>query len=125
MNRQILRALGALLVAAGIAGCDSVTGIHLPSSIHSCETNTATLCADWQRSGTIYVADWAQGSHAEIHVTQFDDEHVIFVRDDPSGTSMGMHAVYEGTPSGHSITNGLVTWTQNGQTFSGTWTATW
>ena len=126
MNRPILRALGAALLAAGLAGCDSVTGIKLPASIHACETNTATLCSTWQRVGTIYVADWDQGSHAEIRVSKWEDDEVVFTRDDPTGTSAGMHAVYVGSPSGgRKVTNGIVTWMRDGETATGTWTAEW
>jgi hypothetical protein len=118
MRNPILAA--ALLLA--LAGCKSSTG---PDSITVCETNTARLCTAWVRSGKQYVADWAQGSHAIIKVSRFDNTAVSFVRDDPSGTSAGMHAVYSGTPSGHSVRDGVVTWTYNGDTFSGTWTADW
>src|SRR3954469_4488504 len=107
MTDLILRALASVLLAVGIGGCDNITGTQLPASIYSCETHTATLCATWHRSGSIYVADWEQGSHAEIRVTEFKPGHVVFVRDDPSGTSAGMHAVYEGTPSGKSVGNGI------------------
>ncbi|HEX8904986.1 MAG TPA: Ig-like domain-containing protein [Longimicrobiaceae bacterium] len=98
-----------------------------PGVIHSCETNTATLCADWKLSGTTYTADWTQGSHAVITLNYFGPDSVRFTRDDPSGTSTGMHAVYRGVPNGATVPNGIVTWTPQGSTFSfsGSWQASW
>jgi hypothetical protein len=96
----------------------------LPEVVRSCETNTATLCSDWRLVGGKYVADWAQGSHAVIDATMFTPESVVFTRNDPSGTSAGMHAVYRGTPVNNSVV-GDVTWQHNGVTIHGRWTASW
>jgi hypothetical protein len=96
----------------------------LPAVVRSCETNTATLCADWRLVNGQYVADWAQGSHAVIDATLFTPESVLFTRNDPSGTSAGMYAVYRGTPVNNSVV-GTVTWSRNGVTVSGHWTANW
>ena len=126
LRTRVLACAAALLVAA-VPACKSSTGSDAyPAMIHSCETNTATLCADWKKTGQPghYVADWSQGSHAEIVVATFEKNSVVFIRDDPSGTSAGMHAFYSGPRTGNAV-NGTVTWTHNGQTFSGTWTATW
>jgi hypothetical protein len=116
-------------VAASVAGAPplviNATGRSpLPLQIHSCETNTATLCTDWNLVDGKYVADWPQGSHANIVATTFRSDSVVFTRDDPSGTSAGMHAVYRGVPSNGTV-NGIVTWTQNGFSFSGNWQASW
>ena len=97
----------------------------VPLVVHSCETNTATLCADFHWETDHYEADWPQGSHGVIVVNHFAADSVLLTRDDPSGTSAGIHAVYHGQPVGNSILNGIVTWTDNGQTFSGSWQASW
>jgi len=102
-----------------------VSAQGLPPVIHSCETNTATLCADWAWSNGKYTADWSQGSHANIVATTYSPDQVVFTRDDPSGTSVGMHAVYRGVPASHVVNNGVVTWTQGGFSFSGNWQASW
>lgn len=102
-----------------------VSAQGLPPVIHSCETNTATLCADWTWSNGKYTADWSQGSHANIVATTYSPDQVVFTRDDPSGTSVGMHAVYHGVPASHTVNAGVVTWTQGGSSFSGNWQATW
>jgi hypothetical protein len=121
--------LRSLLLVAVLAGCGSnSTGIEPltpPQVIQSCETNTATLCANWQRGANgKYEATWSQGSYAVIEATKFTADSVVFTRNDPSGTSAGMHAVYRGVPDDDSVV-GIVTWTQNGQTFSGQWIASW
>jgi hypothetical protein len=128
-HRNLARACAAALLLAAGSACKSSTDVEikgLPNSIVSCETNTATLCATWTKTKPgIYHAQWEQGSVATIRAVQFSSSGVVFVRDDPSGTSAGMHAVYTGVPSGSTIPNGTVTWTYGGQTFSGFWQAEW
>lgn len=103
-----------------------VSAQGLPPVIHSCETNTATLCADWMWSNGKYTADWSQGSHANIVATTYSPDQVVFTRDDPSGTSAGMHAVYHAVPASHGVSGGIVTWTPQGSfSFSGNWQASW
>jgi len=98
----------------------------LPAVITSCETNTATLCSDWHLLNGQYVADWTNGSHAIIIPTVFELDSVVFTRDDPSGTSAGMHAVYRGAPTNGTISPGMVTWTDtNHFSFNGRWDAHW
>jgi hypothetical protein len=122
------RAAAVASLALAVAGCDGdSTGAKpkYPATIESCETNT--LCTTWhlQPNGTSYVADWAQGSHAVITVASFTATSVAFVRNDPSGTSAGMHAEYGGTRDGNNIGTGIVIWTQDGYSFQGRWTAHW
>jgi hypothetical protein len=121
--------LRSLLFLAALAGCgNDGTGIEPltpPQVIQSCETNTAMLCANWQRMNNgKYEATWSQGSYAVIEATKFTADSVVFTRNDPSGTSAGMQAVYRGAPDGDTVV-GTVTWTYNGQTFSGLWQAEW
>ena len=126
MHQPRLPVLAAALLALAAGSCAGVRGTSLPAAIESCETHTATLCATWRLEGSRYVADWDQGSHAEIRVGKWSDEDVVLIRDDPSGTSKGMHAVYVGSPrGGRVIEQGIVTWSHKGQRFSGRWTARW
>jgi hypothetical protein len=130
VSRSILRAAAAVLLVPAALACGSLTrqsgrGDPLPRTIHACETNTATLCANWVREGNRYTAEWSQGSRAEIRVAKFDHKSIVFIRDDPSGTSAGMHAVYVGIPDGNTVRRGTVTWSHRGQTIIGRWTAEW
>lgn len=126
--RTLRGGLAVLAATASLAGCDLFTGsdsLKQPNTLVVCETNTATLCATWQRSDNEYLATWQQGSHAEIKVESFTRSRITFVRDDPSGTSVGMHAVYEGVPVDRQVNNGTVTWSRNGEIVTGSWTAQW
>lgn len=122
--RRTLARAAALLSLASCAAPLGSGGSRYPASIHVCETNTATLCADWRWTGESYEAEWAQGSYARIMVAHFDRDFILFLRRDPSGTSKGMRASYQGVP-GDGRAAGVVTWTHDGQTFSGRWTARW
>jgi hypothetical protein len=121
---KVLAGAAALLSLAACAAPRGSGGSRYPASIHVCETNTATLCADWQWTGERYEAEWAQGSYAQITVASFDRDFILFLRRDPSGTSQGMRASYQGVPRDGEA-SGVVTWTHDGQTFSGRWTARW
>lgn len=134
VNKLIDLAARAAVVASlalAVAGCEGdSTGPakpKYPATIESCETNTATLCTTWylQPNGTTYVADWSQGSHAVITVASFTSTSVSFIRNDPSGTSAGMHAEYGGTRNGNNVGAGTVIWTQDNYSFQGGWTAHW
>jgi hypothetical protein len=48
---------------------------------------------------------------------------VVLTRYDSTGTSAGLSARYLGQLNGNKIENGVVTWTWNGNTWSGTWRA--
>ena len=118
----------ALLSSAIVlSGCKSSTGADpLPSTIHVCETNTATLCSDWTLNGNAYAAVWPQGSAASIQVTRFSGDTIVFDRADlPGTTTPDMRARYTARPTGRSVTGGDVDWTTGGNTFRGRWTATW
>jgi hypothetical protein len=121
----LARVCAAALLLAAAPACKGSTEPDLPATIRVCETNTATLCADKLSAGSTYVADWAQGSHATIRASEFGGSDVVFIRDDPSGTSAGMHAVYTGTAVGRTVSDGVVVWSRDGVTVSGAWTAQW
>jgi uncharacterized protein YjdB len=98
----------------------------LPATIQECETNTARVCGTWTRtSANGYTAQYAQGSVGTITVTRFDAGGIVMDRVDNSGTSTGLTAHYTATPVGNSVRNAVVTWTQSGFSFSGTWDADW
>jgi hypothetical protein len=97
----------------------------LPATINECETNTAKVCGVWTLNGNVYHARWSQGSEAIISAEHFSRDSVVFQREDQSGTSAGMRARYSGIPQGNAVTDGTVTWTVDGSTFSGRWSATW
>jgi hypothetical protein len=122
--------LGMLGCAVAPAACDHasvVAPIPLPTQITECETHTARVCGTWSLvSGTrTYTANWPQGSEATITVVQFDAAAVVFNRTDNAGPTPDMNAHYVGVLSGASVRSGVVQWTTGGQTFSGTWDATW
>jgi hypothetical protein len=121
------KSLGATTIKARAGDAAASTRVWVvPATIRSCETNTATLCADWTLADSVYNAVWQQGSKAVISVERFDADSVRFSRVDPSGTSQGMRAVYRGFPANRAVQNALVTWTHvQGYSFSGIWNATW
>jgi hypothetical protein len=121
------KSLGATTITARAGDAVAATRVWVvPATIQSCETNTATLCANWTLADSVYNAVWQQGSKAVISVERFDADSVRFSRVDPSGTSQGMRAVYRGVPVNRAVQNALVTWTHvEGYSFSGIWNATW
>lgn len=121
------RGLGGAQLTAQLGTITAATTVYVvPPTIRGCETNTATLCADWVLADSVYTATWAQGSTAVIRVGRFGADSVRFDRVDPAGTSQGMKAVYRGVPVNRAVQNGMVTWTHpQGYSFSGIWNATW
>ncbi|HEY0024318.1 MAG TPA: Ig-like domain-containing protein [Longimicrobium sp.] len=119
--------LGSTTITARAGDAAATTRVWVvPAIIQSCETNTATLCANWTLADSVYNAVWQQGSKAVISVERFDADSVRFSRVDPSGTSQGMKAVYRGLAANRAVQSGLVTWTHvEGYSFSGMWNATW
>jgi len=76
-------------------------------------------------SGNQFEAKWSNGAQAVLTIEKFDSEGVIITRRDSSeSVSQNFGAVYTGKISGNSI-SGEVTFTQNGQSWDGTWSATW
>ncbi len=120
------RGAGVATVTARLGQAAGVAQVRvLPLAINACETRTATLCSTWTYSNGQYNAQWQQGSQAVIRVERFDADSVRFARQDPSGSSAGLTAVYRGARGTAGVQNGVVTWTQNGSSFSGTWYGSW
>jgi hypothetical protein len=118
--------LGTSTITARVGQVTGVTQVRVvPAAIIACETNTATLCTTWRFADGRYDAQWDQGSQAVIQVERFDADSVRFARVDPSGSSAGLSAVYRGARGPSGVQNGVVRWTQNGFSFSGTWNAAW
>ena len=82
-HRNLARVCAAALLLAAVSACNSSTDVEiqgLPSSIVSCETNTATLCATWTKTKPgVYEAHWDQGSVATIRAVEFSSNGVVFV----------------------------------------------
>ncbi len=89
-----------------------------------CETYSSTICGTWtwNAAGGEFEATWANGAEASITLLRAGST-IVLERIDSAGTSTGLTATYAGTESaGHSVA-GSVVWTQDGHTWSGTWTA--
>ena len=141
-NLARLGALGVLAALAGGCTCMAMGApssartmplpsaghaVHgLPGTIHECETNTATLCATWERvDPTHYRSAWPDGSEATITVVRFDRGYVDFRRADSSGKTAGMYAAYTAEVVEGRLEHPAVVWFYEGQQFTGRWSATW
>lgn len=93
----------------------------IPQSLRECETYTSEICGTWTLEGDHFNANWDNGATATIKVEQWDTTGVVLTRYDSTGSSAGLSARYEGQLNGSIIDNGVVTWTWNGNTWSGTW----
>jgi hypothetical protein len=60
------------------------------------------------------------GATATIKVENWDTTGVVLTRYYSTGTSAGLSARYQGQLNGNKIENCVVTWTWNGNTWSGT-----
>jgi hypothetical protein len=120
----------ALAILASVGGCararTAPVADALPETIHACETNTATLCATWERvDGMHYRAAWSDGSEATITAVRFDGRYADFRRADATGKSAGMHAVYTAEIVDGRLVRPAVVWFHQGLQVTGSWTATW
>ena len=95
----------------------------IPQSLRECETYTSEICGTWTLEGDHFNADWDNGATATIKVEKWDTTGVVLTRYDSTGSSAGLSARYEGQLNGNTIENGVVTWTWNDNTWSGTWRA--
>ena len=92
-----------------------------PSVLHECETYNRTICGTWTLVGGGFKARWENGATALLTIEEFGRD-VRIRRTDTS--SQKLTAIYTGIRSGTKI-EGKVTWTSNGQSWSGTWNAEW
>jgi len=99
-------------------------GSSVPQSLQECETYTSEICGTWTRTGDQFNAKWDNGADATLYVERWDNGAVVLTRHDTVGSSAGLTARYEGRCTGNHV-EGTVTWTWNGSTWSGTWSANW
>ena len=99
-------------------------GSSVPQSLQECETYTTEICGTWTRMGDQFNAQWDNGASATLNVERWDNGAVVLTRHDTEGSSAGLTARYEGRCTGNHV-EGTVTWTWNGSTWSGTWSANW
>jgi hypothetical protein len=99
-------------------------GSSVPQSLQECETYTSEICGTWTRMGDQFNAQWDNGASAMLNVERWDNGAVVLTRHDTEGSSAGLTARYEGRCTGNHV-DGTVTWTWNGSTWSGTWSANW
>lgn len=98
----------------------------IPNMIRECESYQGTVCGTWTLRGNQFHAEWTNGAKAVLTVEKFDNDQIIITRSDTeSSASRGFTARYTGKLSGNQIVEGIVSWTHNGRTWSGTWTANW
>jgi hypothetical protein len=96
-----------------------------PQTIRECENGGSEICGTWTRQGNQYVANWDNGATATVNIVSWDDLWVVLKRYDSGGSSAGLTARYFGQLNGNKIEGGTVTWTLNGNKWSGTWSANW
>ncbi len=96
----------------------------LPKVINECEGG---ICGKFTMiAGNQYQAVWNNGAKATMTLEQFGDGKIVITRGDTQGSvTNSMTARYTGTITGNEVKDGKVTWTWNGSTWSGTWTANW
>ena len=94
---------------------------HPPSVLHECETYNRTICGTWTLAGGGFKARWENGATAVLTIEEFGRD--VRLRRTDTGSEK-LTAIYTGIRSGTKI-EGKVTWTANGQTWSGTWNAEW
>lgn len=99
-------------------------GPSVPQNLQECETYTSEICGTWTRMGDQFNAQWDNGASATLNVERWDNDAVVLTRHDTIGSSAGLTARYEGRCTGN-IVEGMVTWTWNDSTWSGTWSANW
>jgi len=121
-------ALGEVTNPSGSTGTAYTTqpdaGSSAPQSLRECETYTSEICGTWTRMGDQFNAQWDNGASAALNVERWDNGAVVLTRHDTAGSSAGLTARYEGRCTGNHV-EGTVTWTWNGSTWSGTWSANW
>ena len=98
----------------------------LPQVVTECERGSSNICGTWTlQSANSYHAQWQNGASASLSIDRFDATWVILSRYDTSGVSSGLSAVYIGRRNNNQVTNGQVTWSWQGRSWTGTWNANW
>lgn len=97
---------------------------QLPKVINECEGG---ICGKFtQVAGNRYEAVWDNGAKASLTLEQFGNGQIVITRGDIDGSvTKSMTARYTGTITGNEVKDGKVSWSWNGSTWSGTWTAKW
>jgi hypothetical protein len=96
-----------------------------PEYLSVCETGSETVCGEFFLNGDQYEAFWDNGASAVFTIQQWDTDGVVLYRTDYGDSPGGQYGMYTGQIEGNSISDGYATWTEEGQTWSGTWTAEW
>ncbi len=104
---------------------EGVSSISPPAILQECETYTSEICGRWTLEGDHYIAEWDNGATALLNIERCSPTDIVLTRYDSGGSSAGLSARYEGQISGNAVRNGRVTWTWNGNSWSGTWEASW
>ncbi|MDM7913162.1 MAG: hypothetical protein QUS09_08705 [Methanotrichaceae archaeon] len=104
---------------------EGVSSISPPASLQECETYTSEICGRWTLEGDHYIAEWDNGATAVLNIEHCSPTDIVLTRYDFGGSSAGLSARYEGQISGNAVRNGRVAWIWNGNTWSGTWEASW
>lgn len=128
MSSGTMRWIAASSLVLAVAACgESGTGpeFPLPQTISVCERHNEEVCSTWTRSNTGYVATFDQGTVADVVVTRFNADSIVAERTDRPGPAPHTTATYRGARTGNEVRNGIVTFRQSGQVFSGHWRAQW
>jgi len=108
---------------SGVAPAKPLTGI--PRTLRECEAYDTEICGTWTLEGDHFNANWDTGDTGTVKIERWDAGGVVLTRYETEGISAGLSARYEGQISGNRIEDGVVTWTLDGDTWSGTWSAEW
>jgi hypothetical protein len=94
-------------------------------SWNECETSDREVCGTWtwdQAQGA-FVASWQNGATAIIRVESNSGGQIVLNRYETAPQAAGFTARYVGTWNGN-VVSGQVTWSWQGQSWSGSWRAT-
>lgn len=85
--------------------------LQLPQAMVECEANA---CGSWDfTSPGSYNAYWPNGSWAALTIERFDTGGIVIHRNDTTGSTQGLTAVYAGTMAGDKL-QGQVVWSWPG-----------
>ena len=100
------------------------TPAQAPDVIKACETFQQQICGTWTLQGNHFEAQWETGIKSRITIEQFDNNRVALngVVATPQGD---ISVTYSGRINGNKIEGGTATRISHGQSWSGTWAASW